>query len=251
MNKGEKAELFLKASLLRFKDNNKTHPVLGKIIHLSDDTNLSSLNWKNEANVFLQSFDVTNLVNTLGIGKARASSKADIAINGIQYSLKEINASPPAIVNHTPRPGFENVCKKVGVSIIKLDRIISNYWQLRQQGIIKEDTKTSDQNCPFKPHKKYLKPIIEYFIFTGTGQGDSNHPADKILEINYRNLHNEMKIFEKDTYFDQVWDKLVFSIRSKGMSPKYPNCKNHNSISKWTRIAERKPKGSLHIRVKN
>jgi hypothetical protein len=250
MNIGEKSERFLKAFLLKRRDENITDTVFGKITELSDDTDLSQLSWTKNADSFLSSYDVPNLVKILGIGKAQTGSKADISVNRIKYSLKEINGSPPAIVNHTPRPGFENVCDRIGVSITKLDKIISDYWSLRQQGIIKEDTKTSDQNCPFRLHKKYLKPIIEYFIFTGTGQKDSNHPADKVLEINYKSLPTQMEIYEKDDYYDQVWDKLVFSIRSKGMNPKYPNCKNQISISKWTENANGKFKGALHIRVK-
>ena len=77
----------------------------------------------------------------VGIEKARTSSKADISVNGISYSLKEINGSPPAIVNHTPRHGFENVCSTIGVSIDELDKIIEEYWDLRLSGQIKQDTK--------------------------------------------------------------------------------------------------------------
>ncbi len=249
MNIGEESELYLKAFLLKIRDENISNTVFGKIIELSDDANLSQLSWKKQADPFLQSFDIPNLVSVLGIGKARTSSKADISVNRIQYSLKEIGASPPAIVNHTPRHGFENACNSVNVSIVTLDKIISVYWKLRNNGTIKEDTKISDPNCPFKSYKVYLKPIIEYFLFTGTGRGVSNFPADKVMEINYKNLPTEIKIFEKDDYFDQVWDKLQLSIRSKGMPPNYPTCNNANSISKWTNMAQGKHKGSLHIRV--
>ena len=249
MNIGEKSELYLKAFLLKRRDENISDTVFRKIIELSDDTNLSQLSWKKKAEPFLQSFDIPNLVKVLGIGKARTSSKADISVNRIQYSLKEIGASPPAIVNHTTRHGFQNACNSVNVSIATLDKIISVYWKLRNNGTIKEDTKISDLNCPFKSYKVYLKPIIEYFLFTGTGRGVSNFPADKVMEINYKNLPNTIKIFKKKNYFDQVWNKLVFSIRSKGMPPNYPTCNNANSISKWTNFTNGKHKGSLHIRV--
>ena len=249
MNIGEESEHYLKAFLLKRRDEKISDTIFGNIEDLSDDGNLSELTWNTQAEPFLQSYDITRLVDILGIAKARTLSKADVAVNGVRYSLKEIGASPPAIVNHTARPGFETACKHVGVSIKKLDDIISDYWKLRQRGIIKEDTKTSDPNCPFKLYKDYLKPIIEYFLFTGTGSGVSNFPADKVLEINYRNLPAEMRIFEKDDYFDQVWDRLQLSIRSKGMPPNYPDCKNADSISKWTNVAEGKHKGSLHIRV--
>ena len=249
MNIGEASERYLKAFLLKARDKNIENTVFGKIKEISDDANLSELKWKPEAEQYLQSFDVQQLVNILCIGKAKTSSKADLSVNGIQYTLKEINGSPPAIVNHTPRPGFETACNHVGVSIKKLDDIILKYWELRKKGTIKEDTKISDPNCPFRPYKDYLKPIIEYFLFTGTGRGTSNFPADKVLEINYKCLPSEMRIFEKDDYFDDVWNKLQISIRSKGMPPNYPDCKHSDSISKWTHIAEGKHKGSLHIRV--
>ena len=156
MNIGEKSERFLKAFLLKRRDENITDTVFGKITELSDDTDLSQLSWTKNADSFLSSYDVPNLVKILGIGKAQTGSKADISVNKIKYSLKEINGGPPAIVNHTPRPGFEKVCNRIGVSITKLDKIISDYWSLRQKGIIKQDTKISDKNCPFKLHKKYF-----------------------------------------------------------------------------------------------
>ena len=249
MNIGEKSEHYLKAFLLKRRDENISDTVFGKIQDLSDDANLSELKWKSDAEPFLRSYDIPNLVDVLGIAKARTCSKADITVNGTSYSLKEMGASPPAIVNHTPRHGFETACNHVGVSIDELDDIITEYWALRQNGTIKEDTKISDPNCPFRSHKDYLKPIIEYFLFTGTGSGISNFPADKVLEINFRNLPDSMKIFEMDDYYDQIWEKLQLSIRSKGMPPRYPECKNFDSISRWTRIAERKFKGSLHIRI--
>jgi len=59
-----------------------------------------------------------------------------------------------------------------------------------------------------------------------------------------------MKVIGKEQYFDEVWLNLVFSIRSKGMPPKYPNVENSDSISVWTRHFDEKDKGSLHIRVK-
>lgn len=249
MNIGEESEYYLKAFLLKQKYKKLSDTVFGVINELSDDGNLAELIWKHEAEPFLKSFDITNLIKTLGITKSRGSSKADITINGVSYSVKEMGASPPAIVNHTARHGFENACANVGSSIATLDKIITEYWKLREGKIIKEDTKISNPNCPFIHYKDYLKPIIEYFLFTGTGRSVSNFPATKILEINYKKLPIEIKIFEKDNYFEQVWDKLVFSIRSKGMPKNYPNCDNGDSIAKWTKKAEKKYKGALHIRV--
>ena len=172
----------------------------------------------------------------------------DISINGKKYSVKEINGNDPAIVNHTPRPGYEMACCRLGVSIKKLDTIIDKYWKLRDDGTIHEDVKNSDSNCPFLSHKKYMKKIIEYFIFDGTGHKKSIHPADKVLELNYKELPSSLRVYDKAKYYDKIWSRLIFSVRSKGMPPKYPVCKNAASVDQWTRKMDGRYKGSLHIR---
>jgi len=222
--------------------------IFGKINELSDYGNLGNLKWEARAEDDLVNFRIDNLIKTLNISKSGMKSKADISINGIRYSIKEVGYNPPAIVNHTPRPGFESVCKNLGVSIQQLDDIICVYWDLRTSGKIKQDTCVSDASCPFTKHKEYLRPIIEYFVFTGSGSGNSKYPADKVLEIDYKNLPREMNIVDKDQYFDDVWESLVFSLRSKGMPSDYPDKKN-KSVSKWTREFNEKYKGSLHVRV--
>jgi len=250
VNAGEESEYYLKSYMLRQRDLGKKDTIFGRINELSDDGNLESLKWDVMAEDDLANFRIENLITILRISKSGVKSKADISINGVRYSIKEVGASPPAIINHTPRPGFENVCKNLNVSIQELDDIVREYWDLRTKVTIKEDTCVSDTNCPFTQHKRYLRPIIEYFVFTGTGTGDSKYLADKILEIDYKSLPVEMKIVEKEQYFDDVWQRLVFSLRSKGMPPNYPKTKNSNSISKWTRFFDGKNKGSLHVRVK-
>lgn len=235
--------------MLRQRDLGKEDTIFGKITELSDDRNLQSLKWDARAKNALANFRIENLIKTLNISKSGMRSKADISINGIRYSIKEVGAAPPAIINHTPRPGFDRVCKNLNVSIRELDDIVCEYWRLRTSGIIKQDTCVSDERCPFTKHKNYLKPIIEYFVFTGSGTRDSKYPADKVLEIDYKNLPNKMSYVEKGQYFNDVWSNLVFSIRSKGMPPKYPNVNNSNSISKWTKFFNGKNKGSLHVRV--
>jgi len=249
VNAGEESEYYLKSYMLRQRDLGKMDTIFAKIDELSDDGNLSELKWKEDAGDDLLNFRIDNLISTLNISKSGMKSKADISINGTRYSIKEMGASPPAIINHTPRPGFETVCKILNATIQELDDIVDEYWRLRTDGIISEDTRVSDTNCPFTKHKDCLKPIIEYFVFTGTGTGDSKYPADKVLEIDYKNFPNKMKIVEKYQYYDDVWPKLIFSIRSKGMHPSYPNCKNYDSIKKWTKQRDGSYKGALHIRV--
>jgi len=251
VNVGEESEYYLKSYMLRERDMSLRSTIFKSVTELSDDRDLANLRWKNECENYLRECNVPRLMRTLRVKKSSTFSKADISINGKKFSVKEINGAPAAIINHTTRPGFERICGKLKIDISKLDQIISNYWNLRQGGTIKEDTKISDPNCPFKQHKDFLKPIINYFIFDGSGSRDSKFPADAILEINYKNIPNEMRTIKRDDYFDKVWPKLIFSIRNKGMPPNYPRCSGRSSIAVWTRLANACYKGSLHVRVGN
>ena len=253
MNKGEKAEIFLKAMLLRLKDSNETHPILGKIIHLSDDTNLASLQWKSECQKFFDSKEFEKLQKYLGLKKSSNQSKADVTINGINYSIK-LQDERPSIINHTTRPGFERICNFLGIKIDTLDKIITEYWKKRSDGIITEDIGNNDRRSPFLSHKEYLKPIINYFVFDGTGSRDSNYVAKKVLVIDYKSMQNGIRIIDKNQYFDDVWPNLVFSLRGggkskRGMPKDYPNCKNSASIGMWTNNTSDGYKGALSVRV--
>tara|TARA_B110000014_G_C20072264_1_gene559331 strand:- start:401 stop:1162 length:762 start_codon:yes stop_codon:yes gene_type:complete len=251
VNIGEKSEIYLKAYLLREKDKKYTNTIFKRITQLSDDGNLDELKWIADAEEYLQSYDIENLKKELKIAKSHSSSKSDITINDVNYSVKDVGGAPPSIINHTTRPGFERVCKYLEVDIATLDKIIDDYWDKRMAGDIKEDVINSDSDSsPFFVHKDYLEPIINYFTFTGTGSKDSDFPADKILELDYVNLPESIKISEKRVYFDSTWKSLQISVRSKAMPEKYPNCKNSKSIGKWTRSIQGKNRGSFHIRVR-
>ena len=250
MNVGEISEFCFKAYMLRQRDENREDTVFGKIYELSDDANLVDIDWEPSLKQSLDDNDWETLRDELRIGKSRSKAKMDISINKTRYSMKDVGGSPYAIVNHTARPGYENVCNDVGVSIKELDIIIDEYWKLRAERIIAEDVKNSDNTCPFLSHKTYMKKIIEYFIFTGTGSGKSIHPADKVLELNYKELPSGLRVYNKAKYYDKIWSRLIFSVRSKGMPKTYPVCKNAVSIRKWTKKRDGKYKGALHIRYK-
>jgi len=254
VNKGEEAELFLKADLLRLKDSGESHPVLGKILQLSDGTDLENLEWKPQCLSLLDSKEFENLQECLGLKKSASRIKADVTINNVKYSVKLKNEKP-SIINHTTRPGFERICKSLGIKIKTLDQIIDEYWRKRKKGIITEDIGNDDSLSPFLSHKKYLRPIINYFVFSGTGSADSNYPAEKVLVIDYKLLQTGITVYDKDKYFDHVWPKLVFSLRGggkakRGMPKNYPNCVCNESIGKWTRKTDDGYKGALSVRVK-
>ena len=195
----------------------------------------------------LSTFCLTN-----GIVKAGPFSKADVYINGIGYSVKYSNASPPALVNHTPRNGWEFVAKNKGVSIAHLDTLIADYWQKRLNGTISEDVPNTHLSSPFSSNINILLPYLEYFIFEGTGSRLSKHPASEVIEFSDPCNFSTWKLLNKTQLVQNIWPRLVFSIREKGMptnTNSLPQLKK-NSVMLWARNYQGSLKGSLHVRIK-
>ena len=192
-----------------------------------------------------------SMVNLVGIMKAGVYDKSDVYINGIGYSVKSLQAAPPALVNHTARDGWERACLYVNENISELDEIIREYWEKRCNGVITEDVRNSNVLSPFRNHKEYLINILNYFLFRGSGSRISPSPAEYILEFDNPLNTNTWAVY-KDEYLDKFWDNLIFSLRSnKGMG-NYPNIKNpikKASMAKWTVLYEGAYKGALHVRV--
>ena len=255
MNTGELNELKVKLRLVELRDKKQTITLNGKPIEIKSvsfngreflplpaGTNLRVMN---EA-------QIEALANRVGASKAGLFDKADVFINGKGYSIKSLATAPPALVNHTNRYGWERVCQRVGCKIDELDGIIDEYWNLRKAGKIKEDV-LNDANSPFHSHKKYLIPILNYFLFKGTGFKDSTSPADYILDIvdpfdiKTWSLHGA-------EFLVNNWDNLVFCVRAKkGMSdyPAVPDQAKKKSIARWTQYHQGEYRGALHVRFKN
>lgn len=190
------------------------------------------------------------------IMKAPGEAKRDVTINGKGYSLKSSRASPPAIVNHSTREKWLRVCKRVGVKIDMLDEMVSEYWELRTNHRIGEDVLTSSIHCPFgntKTRQQYLKILLDYFLFNGTGSSDSRYPADYILEFASSTDQNTWRILDSASAVYSMWPKMVFSIRSKkGMPSNYPNigALKKAQMEPWVRYINGDYRGALHVRTK-
>ncbi len=257
MNRGEKDELLIKLKLIELKKRQIKTSEFGLISSVGfemeygeDFNDLHSLELENE--IFL-----IKLTDKLGIRKAKSKSKADTFINGIPISLKSNFGSPPAIVNHTTRPGFEFVAENSEGKIEDLDIIIDQYWELRMSGQIGEDIANSDHRSPFLYFKDELTPFINYFLFQGSGGGLSEIQADKILSFDDPFDINTWKVYDKSNAIDLFWNKLIFSLRAKkGMPNGYPDNLSKNmlskkeSIARWTNFINGEYRGALHIRTK-
>jgi hypothetical protein len=266
MNKGEINEVLLKAFLVKCYWERITlrnaPPELRQIRHLSFGPGITMPAWNPFFDEMLENKDYEKLKSIFC--KAKTSFKADLQINGVNYSVKCNLGAKAALVNHTARRGFLSVCQKINVPIEKLDEMIKAYWELRTNNTIGEDISNSSQNSPFSEHKDYFKPILEFFLFKGTGSKDSEFPADKILVFGDPFDSSTYKIHELDDAVDALWNKLVFSMRSKKGMPVdkikvgeefvdrdgyQPNGK-HSDYAPWVVYVgnDNFPKGALHIR---
>ena len=255
MNIGERDELIFKFVMIALRDSHGK--LFGENVNsvgfgnreyraLPPNFNLNQLNSMSD--------DQLNIIAAQhGISKAATGDKSDIYINGKGISLKSLRAAPAALVNHTARPGFEFACNNSGANIAFLDEAVDNYWKLRINGTISEDTRTTDRNCPFIPYKAQLKPVIEYFLFKGTGSKLSNHPACGIIEFTDPLNPYTYTWLSPDDAFESVWPKLIFSLRAKkGMPTNYDlntyRGKGAQSIARWVKFTSGDYRGALHIR---
>jgi hypothetical protein len=198
-----------------------------------------------------QEFDLFCNVNK--IKKAEGLAKADVYINKVGYSVKYTGSAPPAIVNHTARPGWENVANFTGVNIADLDKLVDEYWRKRKAGIIAEDISNSNPDSPFANNLNTLLPYIEFFSFTGTGSKKSDHPAAKVIEFSDPCNINTWKMVTQANFVKSVWPRLVFSVRSKKGMPKdidkVKDVTKRNSIKRWSEDFQGDLRGALHVRV--
>lgn len=253
-NDGEYDELRIKLRLIEMRDQQVSFNVNG-IRHTITSVGLENEFLPLPKGINLRSMsdiEIEKLANSVGAGKAKGSYKADVIINGKGYSVKSHRSAPPAIVNHTPRWGWLRICEALNIDIQPLDQMVEEYFKLRLKGIIKEDVYNSDPNSPFSKHKEYLRPIINYFLFKGTGAKDSDYPAEYVLDCTDPYDIRTWIVHDENTYLDKFWDDLKFSMRNKGFS--YPftrkSDKWKNSVCKpWAVEIDNVLKGSLHIRV--
>ena len=186
-NKGEENEIFLKAFLLQEMSHKNEVGPFGVIKTLSFGPGQELPKWLSGYEELLNNRDYSTLKEI--VPKAPTSCKADISINDKAYSLKYAGGARSALVNHTNRKGFKRVIEKIGADIKPLDKIVNEYWEKRQLGVISEDVKNSDPNSAFKDSQEYFEPILKYFLFEGSGSKDSDFKADLVLEFSSPKLN--------------------------------------------------------------
>ena len=250
LNIGEKDEVLLLLDLYHLNEMNEFDKLI-EIFGEEASEGISILNIDTD----------DEIVDLNKLSKAPCSYKADCKIrmkktnNVYSISIKSKNGANPSILNHTPRSA--KIFQEGGILndyVCCLDKIIQEYIYKRVNKIIGEDTPISKLMClkdDYLLKEKFLE-ILSYFVFEGSGKGYSKcksdaimtYQRDKIIFKKYDNIQN------KKVYIESIYDKIVISLRDKGM-PKVMNeyCKPwvFNDIKPDGSI---KYKGSLHIRIK-
>jgi hypothetical protein len=189
------------------------------------------------------------------IKKAPSLSKADCLIKFIKtkeliyISIKCQNGSPPTILNHTPRSAnvFSTDLKD---ELNTLDSIINKLNEKRKNNEVGEDIQIKNIDLS-EEEKNCLINTVAYFTFDGSGKCKSKYQCNSILEVNIINDSKTWKfikcntIEDKKKYVESIYNRLVLSIRDKGMPKNIPE-----SCKPWIIEMNSKKKGSLHIRLK-
>lgn len=256
MNNGDLDEIRCVLNLIKMKQ--MKIPFFSKEIISIKSNGVELNNLPNNINInnLMTEDEILQVAKFCNLKKSPSGAKADIHINALGYSIKSNRSAPPAIVNHTARPGFVKVCNRIGVNIDLLDKMIIDYWKKRKQGLFGEDVKNADKQSPFTKSFIYIRPLINYFLFDGSGQKNSPNPSVGIIVFEDPLNSKEWNLYNKSNAVEFFWDKLIFSVRSKkGMPTGYPHkmgekaMLNKSSIDKWTEFIDGDYRGALHIRT--
>lgn len=255
-NQGERDEYLLKLFLIECRKKKLSVPI-GNTTQI-----VNSVGGKNheygEPGYWLKwdelcAEDLIFVCNSVKANKAGRFAKADVFINGIGISVKSERGAAPSLINHTTRDKILRVMKSIDKPMLPLDQIVDKYWNLRLEGVIKEDIKNSDVNSPFADMIQsfpVLKPLLNYFAFDGTGSKDSTEPAEYILSIQSPDDVNTWTYYSKNDFVDSVWNKLIFSMRSKETPQELDeNNEKHQLMLPWIKEADGKLKGALSVRI--
>ncbi len=255
-NQGERDEYLLKLFLIECRKNKMAVPV-GKSTQIVKS--VGGMNYEyGEPAIWmkwdsLSAEELVYICNSVKANKASGFAKADVFINGIGISVKSERGSAPSIINQTNRNGILRVMHSLNAPILPLDKLIDEYWFLRNQGSIGEDVRTIDSKSPFSNKEtciSVLKPLLNYFAFDGTGSKDSLEPATYILSLKCPHDINTWVYYTKENFVDSVWEKLIISIRTKGTPQDIENnLDKYHSLLPWVRKVGDKFSGALNVRI--
>jgi hypothetical protein len=204
------------------------------------------------------------------IKKAAGKFKADIGIKMIKTgkiywsSIKSKNCSNPSIVNVTSRSKFTNN-SELNKLLPSLDNLIYQYLDdPDNKDCSKSEVDRSVSNYKLDDTEKQdIVACITYFMFKGTGKGNSDIEADAVIEytnsgINFICCDTEDK---KKEYVLKNWDRYMISLRGhkkqksgkiRGNGLKLGRLEENDKkwVCYYTDDKVNRPRGAITIRCK-
>lgn len=192
------------------------------------------------------------------VDESKIVSKIDITLNNKNCSVRCLDYTDRALVNHSHRRKYEAVCDYIGLSIVPLDKMVRDYWTCRKLGIFNEDCYPYSSLNPFLDQKDYLGELLTFMAFNTfdfENAGNENFIAERIDQIiDYVDPWDEStwKIYTPINYFSSIWNCLCFSMRDKKGMPSDEDLflPENDDIRTWVCEMGGKYKGTLHIRIK-
>lgn len=185
-------------------------------------------------------------------------SKIDIILNNKSCSIRCLDYTDRALVNHSHRRKYESVCKFIGLPIEPLDKMVRDYWTCRKLGVFNEDCYPYSSLNPFLEHKDYLGELLTFMAFNTfdfENAGNSGfivERVDQIIDYVVPWDESTWKIYTPVNYFSSIWNCLCFSMRDKKGMPSDEDLflPENDDIRTWVCEMGGKYKGALHIRIK-
>ena len=192
------------------------------------------------------------------VDNSKIVSKIDITLNGKNCSIRCLNYTDRALVNHSHRRKYEAVCNHIGESIEPLDTMVNDYWTCRTLGLFNEDCYSYSSLNPFLDYKEYLSKVLTFMAFNTLDfdkAGESGFVVEKIDNIiDYVDPwdENTWNLYDNSNYFNSIWKYLCFSMRDKKGMPSDDKLTlpENADIRLWTHNLDGRNKGALHVRIK-
>lgn len=253
-NRGEKAELYVKQRLASSDGVLATVSVPGEaacatittVLRCGGEATKAGIKAKSDVSTPVIDSDGRHWHPSIKLRSGRGNGKA-------------------SLINHTSRaaPAFHSA--KLKPTLAAWDKAVSEYWARGLPEDVHGNTgvRASPWHWPntnpdtpqdvIDQHRRQFLPVLRYFLVEGSGNHVSAHPADSLLLMSNDGsavLIDLCTPEKQDIYLLQNFDRLVFSLRNKGMSEKAIN----NPLSKaWikidgTRDEGKQVRGAIHVR---
>lgn len=253
-NKGEKDEVLLLIELFHMNDTDqydKLVDIFGE--EASKGIDILCMNTRHAIT------NIHKLSKAIGQYKADCMIRMNQTNNVYAISIKSMNCSNPAILNHTPRSS--KVFQENGILsgfVKSIDVVLAENINKRKTHTIHEDVSLNQLSSTMdKTIQSDLIHVLSYFMFDGSGSGYSRCKSNSILEYSKDTIRFIKCCTPKDKldYVTKIYDRFILSLRDKGMPQIIcEHCKpwvfeDHTSHT-CSRTHTIKYKGSLHIRMK-